>query len=194
MTERKEMATPTRAKTMPPKKLQPSKPPPLPGLTGTGVVTLGVTDVDVTVVVVVDVDVVVLVAGVSVEVEVVVVVLEDVVFWVDVVGGGNVVEVVVLGVVALSGSNPLSGGTMVVKSSMGSFSPSTKPCPSSSTMSVLGVVSTLSTLSSLASSATEAFSVGLSGRARAQQVIKRRARNMRYVSMVRFCPRRDCGS
>lgn len=194
MTERKEMATPTRAKTMPPKKLQPSKPPPLPGLTGTGVVTLGVTDVDVTVVVVVDVDVVVLVAGVSVEVEVVVVVLVDVVFWVDVVGGGNVVEVVVLGVVALSGSNPLSGGTMVVKSSMGSFSPSTKPCPSSSTMSVLGVVSTLTTLSSLASSATEAFSVGLSGRARAQQVIKRRARNMRYVSMVRFCPRRDCGS
>jgi len=192
LTERKEMATPTRAKTMPPKKLQPSKPPPLPGLTGTGVVTLGVTDVDVTVVVVVvGVDVVVLVAGVSVEVEVVVVVLEDVVFWVDVVGGGNVVEVVVLGVVALSGSNPLSGGTMVVKSSMGSFSPSTKPCPSSSTMSVLGVVSTFS---SLASSATEAFSVGLSGRARAQQVIKRRARNMRYVSMVRFCPRRDCGS
>ena len=80
---------------------------------------------------------------------------------------------------------------MVVKSSMGSFSPSTKPCPSSSTMSFLGVVSTLSTL---ASSATEAFSVGLSGpsgRARAQQVIKRRARNMRYLSMVRFCPRRD---
>ena len=54
--------------------------------------TLGVTDVDVTVVVVVVVDVVVLVAGVSVEV---VVVLEGVVFWADVVGGGNVVEVVV---------------------------------------------------------------------------------------------------
>ena len=190
MTERKEMATPTRAKTMPPKKLQPLKPPlfPASGLTGTaGVVTLGVTEVDVSVLVVVVV--VVDVVGVSVEVELVV--LEEVVFWADVVGGGNVVEVVEFGVVALSGSNPLSGGTMVVKSSMGSFSPSTKPCPSSSTMSVLGVVSTFS---SLASSATEAFSVGLSGRARAQQVIKRRARNIRYASMVRFCPRRDCGS
>jgi len=193
LTERKEMATPTRAKTMPPKKLQPLKPPLLPasGLTGTaGVVTLGVTEVDVSVlvVVVVVVDVVVLVVGVSVEV--VLVVLEEVVFWADVVGGGNVVEVVELGVVALSGSNPLSGGTMVVKSSMGSFSPSTKPCPSSSTMSVLGVISTFSIS---APSATEASSVGLSGRARAQQVIKRRARNIRHASMVRFCPRRDCG-
>ena len=186
------MATPTRAKTMPPKKLQPLKPPlfPASGLTGTaGVVTLGVTEVDVSVLVVVVVVDVVDVVGVSVEVELVV--LEEVVFWADVVGGGNVVEVVEFGVVALSGSNPLSGGTMVVKSSMGSFSPSTKPCPSSSAMSVLGVVSTLS-VSALPP--TEASSVGLSGRARAQQVIKRRARNIRYASMVRFCPRRDCGS
>jgi len=189
LTERKEMATPTRAKTMPPKKLQPSKPPPLPvsGLTGVaGVVTLGVTDVDVTVVVVVVVDVVVFVVGTSVEV---LVVLEDVVFWAgDVVGGGNVVELLGLGVVALSGSNPLSGFTMVVKSSMGSFSPSTKPSPSSSTMSVLGVATTSSTL---ASSAMEGFSVGLSGRARAQQVMKRRARIIRYVSMLRFFPPRE---
>ena len=183
------MATPTRAKTMPPKKLQPLKPPlfPASGLTGTaGVVTLGVTEVDVSVLVVV---VVVDVVGVSVEGELVV--LEEVVFWADVVGGGNVVEVVEFGVVALSGSNPLSGGTMVVKSSMGSFSPSTKPCPSSSAMSVLGVISTFSVS---APPPTEASSVGLSGRARAQQVIKRRARNIRYASMVRFCPRRDCGS
>jgi len=166
LTERNEMATPTRARIMPPKKLQPSKPPPLPesGLTGTEVVTLGVTEVEVTVLVDVDVDViVVLVAGVSVVVEVVVVVLvgagvvevEVVAFWVDVVGGGNVVEVLELGVVALSGSSPLSGGTMVVKSSMGSFSPSTKPSPASWTTAVLGVV--VSTFSALASSA--AFSV-----------------------------------
>jgi len=163
LTERKEMATPTRARMMPPKKLQPSKPPPLPesGLTGTEVVTLGVTEVEVTVLVDVVVDViVVLVVGVSVVVEVVVVVLagvavEVVEFWVDVVGGGNVVEVLELGVVALSGSSPLSGGTMVVKSSMGSFSPSTKPSAASWTTAVLGVV--VSTFSALASSA--AFSV-----------------------------------
>ena len=181
LTERKEMATPTRARMMPPKKLHPSKPPPLPesGLTGTEVVTLGVTEVDVTVLVDVVVDVmVVFVAGVSVVVEVVVVVLdgvvevEVVVFWVDVVGGGNVVDVLELGVVALSGSSPLSGGTMVVKSSMGSFSPSTKPSPASWTTAVLGV-------SALASSA--AFSVtgsSPSGRARTQEVTRRRARSM----------------
>ena len=183
MTERNEMATPTKARTMPPKKLQPSKPPLLPasGSTGvTGVVMLGVTDVDVTVVVVV---IVVLVVGASVVVVVVVlVVLEDEVFWVDVVGGGNVVVVLEeSGVVALSGSNPLSGGTMVVKSSMGSFSPSTKPSPLSS----MGVTSTFSTLEM---SASGAFSVGVSGRARAEQAIRRRARIVRWVSMLRFSP------
>jgi len=126
------MATPTRANTMPPKKLQPSKPPlPPSGLTGTAVVTLGVIVV-VTVVVVVEFCVVV-----SGEVVVLVVVEVDVVFWVDVVGGDGSVVIVELGVVALPGSNPLSGGTMVVTSSTASLcspagvEPSSKPIPMS---------------------------------------------------------------
>jgi len=126
------MATPTRASTMPPKKLQPSKPPlPPSGLTGTAVVTLGEIVVDFTVVVVEFCP-----EGVVVSGEVVVLVeVEVVVFWVDVVGGDGSVVIVELGVVALPGSNPLSGGTMVVTSSTMSLwspaivVPSTKPSP-----------------------------------------------------------------
>ena len=178
------MATPTRANTMPPKKLQPSKPPlPASGLTGTAVVTLGVIVVgDVTV------DVVEFCVVVSGEVELVLVVVEvDVVFWVDVVGGDGSVVIVELGVVALLGSNPLSGGTMVVTSST-SFSgsskaslwlpaavgPASKPSPSPvSRSSVTGSV-----LGTSATSVSGAAGGGLLGRAKAPPVMRRSARSM----------------
>jgi len=179
------MATPTRANTMPPKKLQPSKPPlPASGLTGTAVVTLGVIVVgDVTV------DVVEFCVVVSGEVELVLVVVEvDVVFWVDVVGGDGSVVIVELGVVALLGSNPLSGGTMVVTSSTTSFSgsstaslwlpaavgPASKPSPSPvSRSSVTGSV-----LGTSATSVSGAAGGGLLGRAKAPPVMRRSARSM----------------
>jgi len=178
------MATPTRANTMPPKKLQPSKPPlPASGLTGTAVVTLGVIVVgDVTV------DVVEFCVVVSGEVELVLVVVEvDVVFWVDVVGGDGSVVIVELGVVALLGSNPLSGGTMVVTSST-SFSgsstaslwlpaavgPASKPSPSPVSRSSV----TESVLGTSATSVSGAAGGGLLGRAKAPPVMRRSARSM----------------
>jgi len=162
---------------MPPKKLQPSKPPlPASGLTGTAVVTLGVIVVgDVTV------DVVEFCVVVSGEVELVLVVVEvDVVFWVDVVGGDGSVVIVELGVVALLGSNPLSGGTMVVTSSTASLwlpaavGPASKPSPSPvSRSSVTGSV-----LGTSATSVSGAAGGGLLGRAKAPPVMKRSARSM----------------